>query len=417
MRERMDEAAAMIEGRDIVCVTFGAWDDMVETPQQLMTRLAERNRVLFVDQPVAPLDFLHGMRPPGAMVRKLDQWRKGLRHVSENIWVGEPPPVLPLRTNPVSNRINTAVLRRWLSRQVRTLGFKDPIYWSFQPWFPNLSRDIDASLRVYYCVDDFAAAPYWWNPKSGVRVREAQCCREADIVICTGQKLVEARKELNPNTHFIAEGADVDLFATALAPETIVPPELAVLPGKVIGYAGLINWRIDVDLMVYLAERHPEWSFALIGPVKEDENLARLTGLPNVHLFGRKTVPELPPYLKAMDVCLIPYVLNDYTHHIFPLKLYEYMAAGKPIVSTDMAEMRAYEGAEMAIGRSHEDFHDKVVEALAHDSPERAAARRRTAAQHSWEHRIEEISALLEPALASRGRAVAPSAGLQEAAG
>jgi glycosyltransferase involved in cell wall biosynthesis len=393
----------MIEGRDIICVTFGAWDDMVETPQYLMTRLAARNRVLFVDQPVAPLEFLHGTRSPGAMVRKLRRWRNGLRQVSENMWVGAPPPVLPLRTTSPSNRISTAVMRRWLARQVRALGFQKPIYWSFQPRFPNLGRGLDASLRVYYCVDDFAAAPYWWNPKAGVRAREAECCREADVVICTGRQLVATRKELNPNTHFIAEGADVDLFATALQPETQPPPEIASLPGKVIGYAGMINWRIDVDLMVYLAERHPEWSFALVGPVKEDENLARLTRLPNVHCFGRKTVAELPAYLKAMDVCLIPYVLNDYTHNIFPLKLYEYMAAGKPIVATDMAEMRAYEGEEMAIGRSPEDFHDKIVRAMEEDTPERAAARRRTAAQHSWDHRIEEISALLEPVLERRG--------------
>jgi hypothetical protein len=117
---------------------------MVETPQQLMTRLAGRNRVLFVDQPVAPLDFLHGMRTPGAMARKLNQWRKGLRHVSENIWVGEPPPVLPLRTNPVSNRVNTAVLRRWLSRQVRHKARRSDLLGFSR--FPNLSRDIDASL-------------------------------------------------------------------------------------------------------------------------------------------------------------------------------------------------------------------------------------------------------------------------------
>ena len=125
--------------------------------------------------------------------------------------------------------------------------------------------------------------------------------------------------------------------------------------------------------------------------------MSSLTSLPNVHLFGRKTVPELPPYLKAMDVCLLPYVLNEYTHNVFPLKLYEYMAAGKPIISTDMYEMRAYEGEDLAIGRTHEEFERAITAALETETPERARARSERAAANAWEHRIDEISSLLAP--------------------
>jgi glycosyltransferase involved in cell wall biosynthesis len=118
-----------------------------------------------------------------------------------------------------------------------------------------------------------------------------------------------------------------------------------------------------------------------------------------VHFFGNRDIEELPAYIKAMDVCLIPYVLNDYTHHIFPLKLYEYMAAGKPIVATDMEEMRPYAGDEMTIARSNDDFLAAVEDAMAQDSPERAAARQDTARHESWDDRVEQVSAILAPML------------------
>jgi len=140
----------------------------------------------------------------------------------------------------------------------------------------------------------------------------------------------------------------------------------------------------------------------MIGPVRPDlPDAEKLRALPNVHFLGNKPPSELPAYCKAMDVCLLPYVLNEYTHHIFPLKLYEYMAAGKPIVSTDMAEMRAYEGDAMAIGRTYDQFHRAVRDAIEGDTPQLAAARRDAARNESWDARVEQISGLLAPLLAA----------------
>lgn len=402
----------MITGRDIVCASFGSWDDMMETPQQLMTRLARHNRVLFVDQPVSPLSFASGMVSWKKVAVRLAAWRHGARQVADNVWVAAPPPILPRRTNKVASVINAAFLRRWLAGQARTLRFSHPIYWNFQPWLPGLGRAVTPALSVYYCVDDFGSAPYWWNPDAGVRAREAECCREADIVICTGRQLVDRQRPFNPNVHFMPEGADVESFATVAANDTPVPDDMARLPGKVIGYAGAVNWRMDSGLILHLAEREPGWSFALVGPVWGDlAGEEKLRAMPNVYFLGHKAADQLPAYCKGMDICLIPYVLNEYTHHIFPLKLYEYMAAGKPIVATDMAEMRAYEGEQMAIGRTYEEFHRAVRDAIEHDSPERAAARRRSARNESWDTRVEQLSELLAPLLrgdVSRARASSP---------
>ncbi len=393
----------MITGRDIVCASFGNWDDMMETPQQLMTRLSRENRILFVNQPVSVLTFLSGMVSWRKAAARLVAWRDGRREVAPNIWVVTPPPIFPRRTNKIMSVLNAVFLRRWLARQARALGFQDVVYWNFQPWMPGIGRDLRPALSIYYCVDDFGSAPYWWNPGAGVRAREAECCREADLVICTGRQLVEKKRVLNPHVAFMPEGADVGEYEAVASDDSAVPEDLAALKGKIIGYTGAINWRMDSELILYMAEREPEWSFALVGPVWGDlREVDRLRSARNVHFLGQKPASDLPHYCKGMDVCLIPYVLNDYTHHIFPLKLYEYMAAGKPMVVTDMAEMRAFQGPHLTIGHTPAEFHAAVRDALENDSPARRAASILAARHESWDSRVEQLSELLAPLLAEK---------------
>jgi glycosyltransferase involved in cell wall biosynthesis len=393
----------MITGRDIVCASFGNWGDMSETPHHLMTRLARENRVLFVNQPVSPLSFASRMVKPREFAGRLTSWRHGARSVGTNIWEATPPPIIPRRTNKLVSSINAAYVRRWVVRQARALGFREAIYWNFQPWMPGLGRALNPAVSVYYCVDDFASAPYWWNPGASVRAREEECCREADLVVCTGRQLVEKKRPFNPNVAFMPEGADVDAYIDATRDATPVPDDLSRLPGKVIGYVGAINWRLDSRIILHMAEREPGWSFVLIGPVWGDlPDAERLRAASNVYFLGPKPASALPSYCKGMDVCLIPYVLNEYTHHIFPLKLYEYMAAGKPMVSTDMAEMRPYEGENLAIGRSPEEFHTAVRRALEEDSEQRATERQTSARNESWDARVEQLSELVAPFLRAR---------------
>jgi glycosyltransferase involved in cell wall biosynthesis len=393
----------MIEGRDIVCISFVSWDEHWGTPQQHMSRLARQNRILFVDQPISPLSLLTGHRRRRDLVDQLRRWRSQSREVRPNVFVAAPPPTLPLRYHKLGNSINAFIMRRWLRRQTTRLGFRDPIFWNFLPSFPHIGKAVHPSLSVYHCVDDFTAIPHWWSPASVVRAREAECCRESDVVVCTGRKLVSSRRKHNSNTHFVPEGADVDLFATAMSPDTRMPDDIAALPNKVVGYIGVVDWRLDGELIAMMARRRPDWSFAFVGPVLSGVHaMPEMEALLNVHFFGNRKIEDLPAYVKKMDVCLIPYILNDYTHHIFPLKLYEYMAAGKPIVASDMEEMRPYAGDEMTIAHSREEFLATIDDAIANDTPERARSRQEAARNESWDHRVEQVSAIIEPMLRER---------------
>jgi glycosyltransferase involved in cell wall biosynthesis len=394
----------MIEGHDIVCLSFVTWDDHWGTPQQLMSRLAKRNRVFFVDQPISPASYFTGIRKRDAVARQFGRWRRGPREVAPNVWAGAPPPVLPLRYHKIPNALNAVALRRWLGRSVRTLGFRAPIFWNFQPSMPGLRSAVAPSLSVYHCVDEFAAVPQWWHPSHNVGLREAECVKEADVVFCTGRTLVERRRAWNRNTHFVANAGDYELFSLAALAETSVAADIAALPGKVVGALAMIDVRLDVELIVHMARQRPEWSFALVGMVKGDVDVAPLRALPNVHLLGMRPMEELPGYVKGMDVCLVPYVLSDYTHHMFPLKLYEYLAAGKPVVSSDLEEMRPYEGTAIAIARSRDEFVTLAERAMQDDSAARAAERQGMARENSWDHRVEELSEIVGPLLEERAR-------------
>lgn len=403
----------MIEGRDIICMSFVIWDEHWGTPQQLMSRLASRNRVLYVEPPVSALSFFTGIRSPKAVWRQVRRWLAGPRQLNESLWVASPPPVLPLRSNLVVNRINAAIVRAWLSRQAERLGFRRPVYWNAQPNMPGIARALRPALTLYHCVDDFTAIPHWWNQARALASRERESCREADVVVCTARRLAETRRRYNARTHFVPNAANVELFEQATSPSTAIPDDIASLPKPVIGVFGVIDFRTDVAVLEHIARTRPDWSVAIVGLVKGDVDLSRLQALPNVRVYGKKPTAELPGYLRAMDVALIAYRVIDYNHHVFPLKFYDYLAAGKPIVASDIEELRPHEGPYLAVARTPGEWIDAIQRCLRDDSPQMAAQRQDLAREHSWDRRVEQLSEIVAPML----RAVPQAADEKAAAG
>ena len=377
----------------IVCVGFAEWDaDLWTNQQHLMSRLSERGQtVLFIES--------LGLRRP--QMRSQD-----VRRIARRLARGLQPPrseggvtvlsplVIPLHRNRRVRALNAWLLRRFVRRAARRLGLRNPILWAYIPQAEPLIEALDPSLVVYHCVDDIAAQP--GVDADSFRVAEARFAGRADLVLTSAPALDARMRTLASHVVFAPNVADTDLFATALDPG----PEdeaLAALPSPRIVFTGaVVATKLDVDLLVEVARARPAWTLALAGPVGAGDpgtDLGALQALPNVHLVGRRAYRALPALLRAADAALIPYAINELTRSVFPMKVYEYLAAGLPVVATPLPALAGVE--DVVFAATAQETVAALDRALAEDSPEARAGRSRRATSHSWDARIEEIAAAL----------------------
>jgi len=384
-----------LEGRDIVCVGFADWDTELWTNQHhLMSRLARENRVLFVES--------LGLRRPQLAGRDLARiWRRLRRglsppRASDGLHVLSPL-VLPLHGSRVARALNARLLPALVGRAARRLGMRRPILWAYVPQAEVLIDALDPSLIVYHCVDDIAAQER--IDTASFRAAEARLAARADLVLASAPALARRLRMISGNVLDAPNVADTELFARALEPSPTAPldPAMAALPAPRIVFTGaVVSTKLDMALLVELAQLRPSWSFALVGPVGPGDprtDVSALAGEPNIHLLGRRSYAELPDVLRAADAGLIPYARNELTESIFPMKVYEYLAAGLPVIATPLPALTGVSGvvtASTAAGIA-----ELLDRALAEDSPERRGARSRAAASHSWDQRLQEIAAAI----------------------
>lgn len=389
------------EARDIIVFSYSDWNASWSTPQQLMSRIAPGRRVLYVDQ---PRSFLYGLKPRDP--QGAGAWSgPRLQEVRPNLWVYHPPAVfLPLGGLPFP-LARAALLQngRWLARGVRAaaarLGFRDPVLWDFSLLHAGAVPHVPHALHVYDIADDWVN--YIRKPAGRALVAwaEGRLCRMADLVLPSTENLQKKWLPCNPNSHVVPHAADYAHFSAAAAPETPVPDDIAGLPRPVIGSVGVIDPdRFDVELIEHLSATRPGWSIALVGPPRADMDLGRIRKLPNVYLTGNRPIADLPKYLKGMDVVLVPYRVNEATRNIYPLKLQEYLATGKPVVSCAMPSILPFEGP-VRIARSHAEFVVQIEAALAEDDPGARDARQRIARENSWEQRVAVKLGFIDQAL------------------
>jgi glycosyltransferase involved in cell wall biosynthesis len=214
--------------------------------------------------------------------------------------------------------------------------FERPVQWFYDPMAVTaFAGQMDEIVTVYDCMDElsqFKGAP------PNLRERELQLLAVADVVFTGGRRLWEAKRRRNPNCHFYGCGVDVGHFSKARRAETALPPELAERPQPILGYFGVVDERMDYELVADLADADPNWSVVMVGPVTKVDP-ASLPQRPNLHWLGGRDYAQLPMYCKAFDVCLMPFALNASTEYINPTKALEYMATARPIVSTAVPDV------------------------------------------------------------------------------
>lgn len=380
-------SSSALQGYGIVYFGNDWYAENRTSSHHVAVRLARRAPVLYVDSP--------GMRAPNASgrdlkrsVRKLLAAFKRPTRVADGLWHCTVPQ-LPFRRLPGVDAFNHLFGRWAVRRALRLAGIRKRISWFVVPHPGVHAGHLGEDLVVYYCIDDYAAHP--GVDAALIAQRDDALSRRADLLCVAPPALLDAKCALNPgNTVFSPHGVDVDLFAQAQDPATEVPALARDLPRPIVGYIGSIHAWIDVPLIEWLAQQRPQWSFLLVGHAHVP--IDGLRALPNVHLAGSQPYASLPSWSKAFDAAIIPYRLNRQVANANPLKLREYLAAGKAVVSVRNPEIEKF-SQWVRLVDDREGFLAALDAAVLDQAPGVAEARIAAVADQTWDARVDAVLA------------------------
>lgn len=389
---------SFLKNKDIIIISISDWEGPKRIRQFLSEELARQgNRVLFVESQYTVSKFIQKPSLP-----RLFRFLKGPRRLADNLYLLDTIPFIPAGEFSAGiSRTNWNLERSFLRQALKRLGFTNPLLWIFAYNASPLIGKMGESLSLYFCNDAFSLLVDSKSLQKRIASLEQEVMGKVDVVFTVSDKLSEEKSRYHQSVHTICHGVDYPLFARVAGSNAKRPTDIP--SGKpVIGYSGVIRYMLDLDLIGFLAEQKPEWDFVLVGPVSESRSdfyaqIEDLKRRPNIHFLGPKRPEDLPSYINAFDICLLPYItgkVSDY--YAAPLKFYEYLAAGKPVVST--VEVRGYDRDVVINCTSSREVLDAITEALSHNSADRAQKRSEIAKRNSWSERIRQIDAILAAA-------------------
>lgn len=389
---------------DIVYFTLFPWDHPYSSVSLSITReLSRNNRVFYINHPLSLKDIYTGFRSPPVQSRLKSILTDRMRYekipgCSDRVIGVQPPSILPINWLPEGvayerlHRWNNNRVLKTIRRVIADYQLKDFIFLNcYDPFYgPVLPRDTGVRLNIYQCIDDISQDHY--TARHGIRLEEA-AFRRADIGLVTSSRLYSLKTHFNPNLYILNNAADVDLFKRAQTEKLEMPEEIRDLKGPVIGYTGnLDDYRIDYALLRQIAEAHPDKTLLLVGPLNSPKfHHEGLHQLPNVIHTGSKPITALPAYLQCMDCVIIPFLCNELTASIYPLKINEYLAAGKSVIATRFSTDIQEFSDRIRLADSREEFIRTIPDAIQDNGHEQGSARLQRALQNSWEARVEQL--------------------------
>ena len=356
----------------VVCFSHLRWNFVFQRPQHLLSRFAKKHDVLFIEEP---------------LFDNSDEPKFVVTDTREGVKVAVPH--LPLGTDPAAI---DGIVGPMLSDLIEDQGIGDFVAWYYTPMMLGWSEHLDPVAVVYDCMDELSA---FKNAPQELHTREAELFALADLVFTGGRSLYEAKRERHESVYCFPSSIDVKHFSRAMSVDKD-PEDQAAIGSPRIGFCGVIDERTDIGLLRTMAELRPEWQFIMLGPVVKIDP-ADLPRHDNIHYLGGKSYDDLPEYLGRWDVAMMPFALNESTRFISPTKTPEYLAAGRPVVSTAIRDViRPYgEAGLVRIAETAEEFVDAIQAALQDD----LRAHRRRAAEFldtmSWDQTQEAMSELI----------------------
>src|SRR4051794_34448027 len=362
--------------RDVICFSHLRWNFVFQRPQHLLSRCARHRRVFFVEEP---------------LFDATDRPHLTVAEAQPQVYV-----VVPHLTDSDRGR-SAEIQRQLLNELIATEHVRPDVLWYYTPMSLHFSDHLQAPAVVYDCMDElsnFAGAP------PGLRDAERVLLDRAGVVFTGGRSLYEAKKHLHPNIHPFPSSVDVEHFASARNTGAADPSDQSPIPHPRIGFFGVLDERLDRDLIAGVAALRPHWHLVLLGPVvKIDPSALPQAG--NIHYLGQKSYAELPRYLSGWDVAMLPFARNDATRYISPTKTPEYLAGGRPVVSTSIRDVvRPYGQQGLArIADTAEDFVAAVEAALEEDASERLRAADAFLTHTSWDGTWTRMRQLVDRAI------------------
>lgn len=365
------------------------WNFRWQRPQQISVQFADHGHLVFY----LSLDT-HVIEDDHAGLEEIAS-RISIRQLHPRVWWVKL--CSRHRLNVYTDVISDPRDVQYLVDSIRALKQRFQIQWTLSivdlPFWSKIAAQLPHNYVIYDCMDDHAG----FSTNDAAMLSEEQTLlQEADIVIASSGKLYEQILPMNPNTCLIRNGGEFEHFSV---PPGSIPPELPDRSGPIIGYYGAISDWFDIELIALLANKHPEWTFVLIGSTFGCK-IEAVEGLDNVVLTGEKPYSSLPQYVHCFDVCLIPFTINDLTLATNPVKLYEYLAAGKPVVASRLPELEAIPSSLIHLADTPEQFETAILKALLSERSEPCKqqsiqARHKFARQNSWNNRYQELHAIL----------------------
>lgn len=392
--EQVDQLmTSVMAKKDILFFSSDDWNSGLKTSKyHLSTRLARENRVFFINSLSLRTPTL-SKRDLTKIFAKLKDYFKGAQKVRNNLYVYTPI-LIPFQRFALIRQLNKLFLQaqfRWLMSRY---GITRPDIWTFLPNTVDLVTKLPRNKLIYYCVDDMSA---FQGVAADVILRQDEdLTRKADEVFAVSEELYRQKKKWNTRTHYSPHGVDFDLFNQACRDGSIEKPaDLKNIKGPIIGFYGLISgdW-IDYGLVEYLAQNRPQWSLVLIGKIDRRGD-AKLPQRDNIHYLPVKPYEELYRYSRFFDVAVLPFNINPLTMRSHPLKILEYLSAGRPVVSVNIPETEKY-ARVIAVASDRADFLNKIENYLQHDQAGQQKARVEFAATNSWDKRFDEIQNIID---------------------